>query len=165
MDVKDIKKFIELIQNTDISELNWEKDGVKIGLKKGLSPEVGDLKTKKSLSKDKKTEESSKITSLDTKKEITEKHKESTKDTGLVIIKAPMVGTFYRSATPDAPFYVEEGSIIKKGQKICVIEAMKVMKEINAGESGKIIKILIQNGDDVEYGQDMFVVDTKIKNS
>ena len=165
MDIKGIKKFIELIQNTDITELNWEKDGLKIGFKKGLAPELNDLKTKKSLSKDKKIGLSSEIASVDAKKEIIEKHKESAKDTGLITIKAPMVGTFYRSAAPDTSYYVEEGSVIEKGQKICVIEAMKVMKEINAQESGKIVKILIKHGDNVEYGQDMFVVDTKIKNS
>jgi acetyl-CoA carboxylase biotin carboxyl carrier protein len=73
-------------------------------------------------------------------------------------IKAPMVGTFYRSAAPDAKPFVEVGQAIKEGETVCIIEAMKLMNEIEADLSGSIIEILVENGQPVEYGQPLFVV-------
>lgn len=66
---------------------------------------------------------------------------------------SPMVGTFYRSATPDEPAFVEVDDMISRGQTVCIIEAMKLMNEIEAEVDGRIIEILVQNGDPVEYGQ------------
>lgn len=164
MDIKNIKKFIELIEDTDIVELNWEKDGVKIGFKRGSPPQLGDVKTKELEPRSKKAALSSEVAVSDEKVIVKKEEKESKEDK-LTTIKAPIVGTLYRAPTADAPFFVKEGSIIKKGQKICVIEAMKVMKEINATVGGKIIKILVDNGSHVEYGQDIFLVDTNVKKS
>lgn len=162
METKNIKKFIELIQDTDIVELNWEKDGVKIGFKRGSAPELSNLKTKESELWNKKAALSPEAIASDEKIELRKEEKKPIDDK-LRTIKAPIVGTFYRAPTADASFFVQEGSIIKKGQKICVIEAMRVMKEINATVSGKIVKILVDNGSHVEYGQDIFLVDTKVK--
>lgn len=75
------------------------------------------------------------------------------------IIKAPMVGTFYRSSSPGAKPMVEVGSEIKEGDPICIIEAMKIMNEIDAEFSGRITKILVENGQAVEFGQPLFVVE------
>ena len=69
-----------------------------------------------------------------------------------------MVGTFFTAPTPDSPPYIQEGSKVKKGQKIAVIEAMKIMKEVVADIDGKIIKILVENGHHVEYGHPIFVI-------
>lgn len=77
-------------------------------------------------------------------------------------ILSPMVGTFYRSPSPGAEPFVKEGDIIKKGQVLCIIEAMKVMNEIESDVSGKIVKILVENGKPVEYNQPLFLVDLTI---
>ncbi|MHB1320031.1 MAG: acetyl-CoA carboxylase biotin carboxyl carrier protein [Acidithiobacillus ferrivorans] len=74
------------------------------------------------------------------------------------MIKSPMVGTFYRAASPEAAPFVEEGSIIKLGQTLCIIEAMKLLNEIEADISGKVIKVLASNGQPVEYGEPLFII-------
>ena len=73
-------------------------------------------------------------------------------------VKSPMVGTFYLSASPDAKVYVEVGSSIKAGETLCIIEAMKILNEIEADKSGTVTQILCENGQAVEYGQPLFVI-------
>jgi acetyl-CoA carboxylase biotin carboxyl carrier protein len=74
-------------------------------------------------------------------------------------VTSPIVGTFYRSSSPDKPSLVEVGDMVKKGQVLCIIEAMKLMNEIESEASGKIVQVLVENGQPVEYGQPLFVVE------
>ncbi len=74
-------------------------------------------------------------------------------------VKSPMVGTFYRSASPGAKPFVELGSVVKEGETICIIEAMKILNEIEADKSGTVTKILAENGQAVEYGQALFIIE------
>jgi acetyl-CoA carboxylase biotin carboxyl carrier protein len=74
------------------------------------------------------------------------------------VLKAPMVGTFYRSSSPDAKPFVEVGQTVKEGQTICIIEAMKLMNEIEVDASGVVKAILVENGQPVEYGQPLFII-------
>jgi acetyl-CoA carboxylase biotin carboxyl carrier protein len=74
-------------------------------------------------------------------------------------VKSPMVGTFYRSASPGAKTFVEIGSVVKEGETICIIEAMKILNEIEADKAGTIARILCDNGQAVEYGQPLFVIE------
>jgi acetyl-CoA carboxylase biotin carboxyl carrier protein len=74
------------------------------------------------------------------------------------VVKAPMVGTFYRSPSPDAKAFVEVGQAVKEGDTICIIEAMKLMNEIEADASGTVKAILVENGQPVEYGQPLFIL-------
>ena len=74
-------------------------------------------------------------------------------------VKSPMVGTFYRSASPGAKPFVEVGSVVKEGETICIIEAMKILNEIEADKSGTVIKSLCENGEAVEYGQPLFLIE------
>ena len=73
-------------------------------------------------------------------------------------VKAPMVGTFYRAPNPNSPAFVEVGQTVKEGEPLCIIEAMKLLNEIEADKSGVIKEILVQNGEPVEYGQPLFVI-------
>jgi acetyl-CoA carboxylase biotin carboxyl carrier protein len=75
------------------------------------------------------------------------------------VVKSPMVGTFYRSSSPGAKPFVEVGSQVKEGETICIIEAMKILNEIETDKAGTIVKILCENGQAVEYGQPLFVVE------
>ena len=75
------------------------------------------------------------------------------------VVKAPMVGTFYRSPSPDAKAFVEVGQTVKEGDTICIIEAMKLMNEIEADASGTVKAILVENGQPVEYGQPLFIIE------
>ena len=74
------------------------------------------------------------------------------------IVKSPMVGTFYRSSAPGSPAFVEVGSAIKEGETLCIIEAMKLLNEIDSDVSGVVTKILVENGQPVEFGQPLFVI-------
>jgi acetyl-CoA carboxylase biotin carboxyl carrier protein len=78
---------------------------------------------------------------------------------GLVTITSPIVGTFYRSPSPDADPYVEEGDYVKKGQVLCIVEAMKLMNEIESEADGRIMRILVESTKPVEYGQPLFLID------
>jgi acetyl-CoA carboxylase biotin carboxyl carrier protein len=78
---------------------------------------------------------------------------------GHVTIEAPMVGTFYRASSPTAEAFVREGDVVKQGQILCIIEAMKLMNEIESKVSGRIVKILVENAQPVEYGQPLFHID------
>lgn len=75
------------------------------------------------------------------------------------IVKSPMVGTFYRASAPGAPAFVDIGSVVKEGDTLCIIEAMKLLNEIDADASGTIRQILVENGQAVEYGQPLFIID------
>lgn len=77
---------------------------------------------------------------------------------GIVVIKSPMVGTFYRAPSPESPVFVKEGDVVNNDSPVCIIEAMKVMNEIPAELSGEIKQILVKNGESVEYGQPLFKV-------
>jgi acetyl-CoA carboxylase biotin carboxyl carrier protein len=74
-------------------------------------------------------------------------------------VKSPMVGTFYRSASPGAKSFVELGDVVKEGQTLCIIEAMKILNEIESDKSGTVRRILTDNGQAVEYGQPLFIID------
>jgi acetyl-CoA carboxylase biotin carboxyl carrier protein len=76
-----------------------------------------------------------------------------------ITIEAPMVGTFYRASSPTAEPYVREGDVVKEGQILCIIEAMKLMNEIETRAEGRIVKILVENGQAVEYGQPLFMIE------
>lgn len=80
-------------------------------------------------------------------------------DAKLIEIKSPMIGTFYRSANPESPAFVEVGSTVKTGDTVCIIEAMKLFNEIESEVSGKIVKVLVDNAQPVEYDQPLFLVD------
>jgi acetyl-CoA carboxylase biotin carboxyl carrier protein len=75
------------------------------------------------------------------------------------VCKSPMVGTFYRASSPGAKAFAEVGDVVKAGQPVCIIEAMKIMNEIEADQDGTITKILVDNGQPVEYGQPLFIIE------
>lgn len=80
-------------------------------------------------------------------------------DSGLIEVKSPMIGTFYRASSPDKPLFVEVGDTVKKGDTVCIIEAMKLFNEIESEISGKIVKVLVDDASPVEYDQPLFLVD------
>jgi acetyl-CoA carboxylase biotin carboxyl carrier protein len=78
---------------------------------------------------------------------------------GLVPIESPMVGTFYRAPAPGADLYVKEGDFIQKGSVVCIVEAMKLMNEIETEVAGRVMKVMVENGEPVEFGQALFLVE------
>jgi len=156
MNLKEIKELIELIKNTDISELEIERSGVKVRLRKG-----GDVTFHPSMPRMEyppATIVAPAVSVVPAPDVVAEKTTEPVK-TNIIRVTSPIVGTFYRSSSPDKPAYVEVGDVVKKGQVLCIIEAMKLMNEIECESAGKIIQILVENGAPVEYGEPLFVIE------
>jgi oxaloacetate decarboxylase alpha subunit len=154
MNLKELKELIEMLKDTDISELEIERSGVKVRLRKG-----GDVTFHPSMPRMEYPPTAivaPVIPELQTAP--TEKQPEPTK-TKQTKVTSPIVGTFYRSSSPDKAAYVEVGDVVKKGQVLCIIEAMKLMNEIESETTGKIIQILVENGQPVEYGQPLFAIE------
>jgi acetyl-CoA carboxylase biotin carboxyl carrier protein len=78
------------------------------------------------------------------------------------LLKSPMVGTFYRAPAPDSPVFVQEGDMVQKGQALCIVEAMKMMNEIESEVAGRVVRILVENGQPVEYDQPLMVIETAV---
>jgi len=154
MNLKEIKELIEMLKGTDISELEIERSGVKVRLRKG-----GDVTFHPVMPRMEYPPASIVAPVVnDALPAPAEKSAEPAK-TNQIKVTAPIVGTFYRASSPDKPPYVEVGDIVKKGQVLCIIEAMKLMNEIESETSGKIVQILMENGQPVEYGQPLFAIE------
>ncbi len=78
------------------------------------------------------------------------------------LLRSPMVGTFYRAPAPDSPPFVQEGDMVQKGQALCIVEAMKMMNEIESEVAGRVVRILVENGQPVEYDQPLMVIETAV---
>lgn len=144
MNIKKIEEVIRLMEKHNLTEISVEEEGVKIHLRKGFSGEI-----------EKSIQMASPV--LTPAREVPPAAKEEARN--VVEIKAPMVGTFYRSPSPDTKPFVDVGNRINEGDVLCIIEAMKLMNEIKSEVKGKIIDILAENGGPVEFGQVMFLVE------
>ncbi len=154
MNLKEIKELIEILKGTDISELEIERSGVKVRLRKG-----GDVTFHPVMPRMEYPPAAIVAPAMpEAPAAPAEKPVEPVK-TNQIRVTAPIVGTFYRASAPDKPPYVEVGDIVKKGQVLCIIEAMKLMNEIESETSGKIVQILMENGQPVEYGQPLFAIE------
>lgn len=148
MYIKEIKDMINLMNDNNLTEVEIEKDGLRIKLKKG-GGSVQQIIEQVPLAQHPPApaEKNAKPA------------KEMEKKSG-VEIKSPMVGTFYRAPSPEAPPYVNIGDKIEAGQVICIIEAMKLMNEIKSEVKGKIVDIQTENAEPVEFGQVLFVIES-----
>ncbi|MCX5711574.1 MAG: acetyl-CoA carboxylase biotin carboxyl carrier protein [Candidatus Omnitrophica bacterium] len=150
MNVKEIKEMLNLMNENSLTELEIEKDGMRIRLKKAQGQQ------EQALSSAPVYIERERVTSVIPKESAAPAHKPAG---NTVEIKAPMVGTFYRAPSPEAPPYAEVGQTVEAGQVICIIEAMKLMNEIKSEVKGKILEILADNTEPVEFGQPMFLIE------
>jgi len=148
-DLKLIRQFVQIMQDTDIVELVWERNGIKLGVKK----EAQDFVIQPATAARPSAKEPSKP-SL----EQGDISKTAPKDSGLTSVKSTMVGTFYRSTEKDGNPLAKEGDLVKEGQPVAVVEAMKIFKEVRATGNGKIVQFLVENGQPVEYGQELVLL-------
>jgi oxaloacetate decarboxylase alpha subunit len=150
MNIKEIKEMINLMNENGLIELEIEKEGMKIRLKK-TSSDQGSFNGPVLIERERLQQPQ-----IQAQPSAPVVEKTPSK---FVEIKAPMVGTFYRAPAPEAPPYVEAGQNIEPGQVICIIEAMKLMNEIKSEIKGKIIEVLAENAEPVEFGQPMFIIE------
>lgn len=148
MKFEDILKIIEIFEKSNLTELEIKIDEPKFKIKlsknnqiQGQVIQVPQIQNFQPIQKE------------EVIKEIKEEKKEN-----IHIIKSPLVGTFYRAPSPGAEPFVKEGDFVKKGQVLCIIEAMKVMNEIESDVDGVVERILVENGKPVEYGQELFII-------
>ena len=149
MDLRKLKKLIDLVQESGIAELEITEGEEKVKIVKGgavtvgspVVPGVAPAPTPEP-----------RAAALSAPAEPPAAGQEGH------VVKAPMVGTFYRSPSPDAKPFVEVGQAVKEGQTICIIEAMKLMNEIEADASGTVKAVLVESGQPVEYGQPLFII-------
>ncbi len=142
MEFEELKELMHLLKDTDITEVQIERDGVKVKIKRDKF--FGHLEVQPHV--------------LPERKEI-KKEAEEEPEGRLLTVTSPIVGTFYRSPSPDASSFVEIGTRVKKGQVLCIIEAMKLMNEIESEIDGVVVRILVENGHPVEYGEPLFMID------
>jgi len=148
-DKKEILDLIELLHGTDVSEIEVENEGRRVRLRRGSHG--APVQEYMAMGPAPAMPVSSGVSGGEASRSREE-------DKGHVV-KAPIVGSFYRSPSPDSPPFVELGSTVNKGQVLCIIEAMKLMNEIEAEISGTLRTAFVQNGESVEYGQPLFVID------
>jgi oxaloacetate decarboxylase alpha subunit len=158
MNLKEIKELINLLNETEINEFKLESDGVKISIKKGTGIDIPNGKTY-TVAESKAVEVSQAVsTNGKSQAKVEAPHEVEAVTSGLVPVVAPMVGTFYHAPGQDVPPFVQQGDSVKEGQTVCIIEAMKLMNEIEAEIAGEIVEVLVNNGEPVEYGQTLFLI-------
>ncbi|NPA32187.1 MAG: acetyl-CoA carboxylase biotin carboxyl carrier protein [Aquificae bacterium] len=145
-----IKELINLVKNSNIKSIKIEEGDLKIHI------ETHKLQLPEKSQETQSKEEFKHLEILPPSEDVQEDEKR------YHVIKSPLVGTFYRSPAPGAPPFVEVGDIVSPGQVLCIIEALKVMNEIESDVRGRIEKILVENGETVEYGQPLFLIDTNV---
>jgi acetyl-CoA carboxylase biotin carboxyl carrier protein len=157
LDLKQIKQIIDLMKRSELSEFEFEEEGFKIKIKRGaggqpivsaapqtahpfpLALPVAAVAPKSTASQ-------------------TDSAGGNTDEAGFTYVKSPMVGTFYRSPSPENPSFVENGSKVEEKSVVCIIEAMKIMNEIQSETKGTVVEVLVENGQPVEYGQRLFKI-------
>jgi len=143
---KKIEDLVDILTQHHLTELEIEEQGIRIRVKRESASLASSLVPPPMVSIDQPL--------------LPAHSQELGSDTSrFVTVKSPIVGTFYRSASPDADPYVQEGHFVKKGQILCIIEAMKLMNEIESETEGKMVKVLVESASSVEFGEPLFLID------
>ena len=151
-DLNYIKKLIKLLNSNNVSEIEVEEGGVKIRVVKNKPSSEPQVITVNPSQTSNPVRETSKTS--ETREEVKSSSKKN-----LIEVRSPIVGTFYRAPSPNADPYVQVGQIVSVGTVLCIIEAMKLMNEIESEVNGKVIEICVENGKPVEYNQLLFRIE------
>lgn len=167
MKIQEIREIIKLIDQSTLDEFSYETEGTKIKIKRGdKNSQKSNVQTIESSSlgeipkvqeiQSSAVQESPKAPTVESP--VTKQAPVEEENSSLHKITSPMVGTFYKSSSPDSPAYVEVGSKVTADSIVCIVEAMKLFNEIEAEVDGEIVEILVKDGQLVEYGQPLFLV-------
>lgn len=149
MDLKEIKELISLLESSKLSELEIEEEGRRIRLTRQTETVMATVPMAPAMAP----------AAVPATPAATEAPREKTlADEGLITVDSPMVGTFYSSPSPGEPTFVEPGDTVTVDQTICIVEAMKIMNEVAAKVAGKIERVLVENGEPIEFGQPLFAI-------
>lgn len=153
MDLRKLKKLIDLVEESGISELELTEDGEKVRISRNFTANQAQPQYVQYQQQPQKFNNAPQVPA----NVQAEAAAAAVVDDGHAV-KSPMVGTFYRSPSPDAKSFVEVGDTVAVGETICIIEAMKLLNEIEADKAGVVKKILVDNGSAVEYGEPLFII-------
>lgn len=156
MDLDLIKKLVKIVDSSGVTDLELEENGLKIKIAKKIRNAQVITQSQIPISSAQPTIQSASVVVEET---IKQKPAAEEIAANLHEIRSPIVGTFYRAPAPDADAYVQVGSVVSPGTVLCIVEAMKLMNEIESDVSGKIVKILVENGKPVEYNQPLFLIE------
>ena len=141
---KEIQDLVEILNKQHLNEIEIQRGDVRIRVRRESGPAAN-------------VQASSSTESAQTPQPTADfMERESSR---LLMVTSPVVGTFYRSSSPDVESYVDEGDLVSRGQVLCIVEAMKLMNEIESEVDGRVVKILVENESGVEYGQPLFVIE------
>lgn len=157
MEFEDIERILELVRQHDLAEFEVESDGMKLRVRKAsaafpMPPALPQV----SVAPPPVPQVSATTVTTAAALPAAAEDEESVE---LAVVKSPIVGTFYRSPEPGAASFVEVGQRVKKDQVLCIIEAMKMMNQIESDKAGRVTAILVKNGDPVEFGQPLFIIE------
>jgi len=159
MDLHQIKQILDLVREHELSEFEIEHDGLRLKIRKDgngaqvvttAAPAVPGAVASAAAAAPVSAPEGGELLAADLADEIE-----------LAVVKSPIVGTFYRSSEPGSAAFVEIGASVKKGDVLCIIEAMKLMNEIDSEYDGEVVNIYVENGQPVQYGERLFAVRTR----
>ncbi len=157
MDLNLLKKLIKMVEQSEITEFTVQEGELKVKISKNSKqPAQVHFQPAPDLSKPAVSVQAPAPQAAESKPTVVTSEQKPSKH---YEIKSPIVGTFYRAPAPDADTYVQVGDIVSQGTVLCIVEAMKLMNEIECDISGKIIKILVENGTPVEYNQPLFLIE------
>ncbi|NLF25473.1 MAG: acetyl-CoA carboxylase biotin carboxyl carrier protein [Deltaproteobacteria bacterium] len=154
MNLEELEKIIALLKDTDITELELEKEGSALRIRRGSHAQIVRAADHQNQGDESVGVE---LPSGEGGDEVRSKDEEAA-ESELVKIESPIVGTFYRKPSPDSEAFVEVGSRVKKGDRLCIVEAMKLMNEIESSLDGTVEKILLKDGEVVEFGETLFLI-------
>jgi acetyl-CoA carboxylase biotin carboxyl carrier protein len=156
MDFDEIKQILDMMREHDIAEFELERDNVKLRLRKSVAghSSVTPASSHAPLMPPLPVAPQAPAAAVDSSPVLAP----ADEALDLAVVKSPIVGTFYRASEPGAKPFAEVGDVVRKGQVLCIIEAMKLMNEINAECDGEIIKCYVENGQPVQYGERLFAI-------
>jgi acetyl-CoA carboxylase biotin carboxyl carrier protein len=158
MDLDEIKLVLDMMREHDLAEFELERNGVKLRLRKNTGPQWNGAAPPMPHASFAPSVVSGVAVGNDGAGPPTPVLTPANEDVDLAIVKSPIVGTFFRSTEPGAKPFTDVGQTVKRGEVLCIIEAMKLMNEINAECDGEIIKVYVENGQAVHYGERLFAI-------
>jgi len=157
MNLKEIKELVQFLNEEEITEFELERGDVKLRIKRGV-PESVQAPAERIIAVHSAPASPAPVPVASAAPPVPEPPKP---EAGLHMVHSPIVGTYYESPSPGSPPFVKPGDSVEAGQVLCIVEAMKLMNEIEADVAGEIVKCLVKNGQPIEYGQDLFVIRPK----
>jgi len=158
MNQKELKELIEFLIEKDIAEFELERGDVKVKIRRAAAPASAPLVDSRYIAVQPPPAPVPGSSPAPGRIDLAASAATPEPETGLHIVKSPIVGTFYESPSPGSPPFVKVGDALEVGQVLCIVEAMKLMNEIECDVAGELVKKLVANGQPIEYGQELFAV-------